>query len=231
MCVLAAVWLTGCGSSAVFRSGAITVVPSERLELDESLLHIPADSVVELYRLYDHDHFYRRYSGEVQRTAELIDSLNGDLPFDRRIDTLSIEFALEQFGTAARRERILYMSSAFFFVYNDPSVIRSVVTHEFGHIRYELLSPERKVVVESIWHSLRRAALLYLFVDGEYSGNARFGGHPEDSPEELLASAFNLFCNKPDELRAHLRYVPEEYYPLLDTLKSEVGVTSLVLFE
>jgi hypothetical protein len=226
-----AVPLIGCPASEVVTSGGVTVLNSETLEEFEGYIPIPPDSVLRLYKLYDRQRFYREYGDEVERTAILLDSLNQDLPESRRIDTISIEFAPQQFGIAVRTERAIYLSSGFYFVYDDFSVLRSILYHEHGHVRYEMLPEETRSTVERIWQSLRRAALLYVFVDGEYSGNAWFGGHPDESSEELFASAFNLFHNQPDELRATLRYVPSVYYDLVDSLRSVVGVKDLVLFE
>lgn len=221
----------GCPSSEMATSARVTVLNSETLEEFEGYIPIPPDSVLRLYRTYDRQRFSSEYGDDVERTATLLDSLNQSLPESRWIDTLSIEFASEQFGIAVRTGRAIFLSSGFFFVYNDFSVLRSILYHEHGHVRYEMLPAEAQTSVEQTWQSLRRAALLYVFTDGEYSGNAWFGGHPDESAEELFASAFNLFNNKPDELRATLRYVPSEYYGLVDSLRSAVGVRGLVLFE
>lgn len=226
-----AVAALGCPSSEITTSARVTVLSSETLEEYEGYIPIPPDSVLHLYKVYDRSRFYEEYGDDVERSAVLLDSLNQSLPPSRRIDTLSIEFAPEQFGTAVRTGRTIYLSSGFYFVYNDFSILRSILFHEHGHVRYEMLPGETQSVVEHIWHSLRRAALLYVFVDGEYSGNAWFGGHPDESAEELYASAFNLFNNRPDELRATLRYVPPEYYEIVDSLRTAVHVEDLVLFD
>jgi len=226
-----AVAAMGCPSSEVATSARVTVLSSETLDEFEGYIPIPPDSVLRLYKIYDRSRFYEEYGDEVDRSAILLDSLNQSLPPSRRIDTLSIEFAPDQFGTAVRTGRTICLSSGFYFVYNDFSVLRSILFHEHGHVRYEMLPGEKQSVVEEIWHSLGRVALLYVFVDGEYSGNAWFGGHPDESAEELFASAFNLFNNRPDELRATLRYVPSEYYGIVDSLRTVVRVDDLVLFE
>ena len=223
------VW--SCRSSQPLQTGEITVIASERLQEFEGFVPVPPDSVAQLYRKYDTKTLYGVYAEQIQQTAGLIDSLNYDLPPSHQVDTLSIEFLPENFGLAARTGRVICLSSGFFFVYNNPSVIRSIIFHEFGHIRYELLQEEEVVTITQIWKDLSRDALLYLFVDGEYSGNARFGGHPDESPEELFASAFNLFFNRPDEVRARLRYVPEVHYGMIDKLRTAVGANKLVLFD
>ena len=61
--------------------------------------------------------------------------------------------------------------------------------------------------MEEVWQASRATAMFYVFRDGEYSRNARFGGHPEDSPEELFASAFNLFSNNLEEVTARFGYL------------------------
>lgn len=210
---------------------SITVISSTRFQAFEGFVPVPPDSVAELYRMFSREKFHREYGSEIARTAALIDSLNRSVPPEHRIDTLSIEFAPEQFGVAGKHGGMILISSGFFFVYDDPAVIRSIIFHEYGHIHYEMLSAEGKDVIAGIWRGLERGALLYLFIDGEYSGNARFGGHPEESPEELFASGFNLFHNRPDELRARLRYVPDQHYGLIDSFKRGTGVTDLVLFD
>jgi hypothetical protein len=221
----------GCPSSELATGTRVTVLGSETLEEFEGYIPIPPDSVVRLYKAYDRQRFSREYSDDVERTAELLDSLNRSLPPSHWIDTLSIEFSPQQFGTAVRTGKTIYLSSGFYFVYNDFSIIRSILYHEHGHVRYEMLNGETQGEIEQIWQSLRRAALLYVFVDGEYSGNAWFGGHPDESAEELYASAFNLFYNKPDELRSTLRYVPSEYFGIVDSLRSFIRPNGLVLFE
>lgn len=69
---------------------------------------------------------------------------------------------------------------------------------------------------------MRGAALFYLFRDGEYSGNARFGGHPDESPEELFASAFNLFSLREEEMAARLRYVDARHHLLVNRVRELV---------
>jgi hypothetical protein len=107
------------------------------------------------------------------------------------------------------------MSAGYFIAFDDRSVLRSVTFHEFGHIAYVLLRPADKAAVDSVWRELEESALLYLFHDGEYSGNARFGGHPDESPAELFASAFNLLHNRLPEVRAKLKYVEPRHYTLV----------------
>lgn len=226
-----AVLIVVVGGLSCTSTDSVTVVSSERFEVFEGFVHIPPDSVAALYKKFSREQFYETYGPDLERTAALIDSLNRSIPPDRRIDTLLIEFAPEHFGNAGKLGQAIILSNGFFFVYEDPAVIRSIIYHEYGHIHYEMLPAGRQGAIADIWRALGRAALLYLFVDGEYSGNARFGGHPEDSPEELFASGFNLFHTRPGELRARLKFVPEQYYELIDSFKRDAGVTGLVLFE
>jgi hypothetical protein len=197
----------------------------------DNYVPIPPDSIADLYSSYDRGKFYATYSEEIAEATRLVDSLDHGLPDSLQIDTLSIGFAIDDFGTAARTGRTLFISCGYFFVYNSPAVIRAVITHEFGHIWYERLTEERKSLVDRVWTTFSRGGALYVFRDGEYSGNAWFGGHPEESPEELFASAFNLFRNRPDELRVRLRYLPEHYYSSVDSLRWCLGMTHLVLFD
>jgi hypothetical protein len=76
----------------------------------------------------------------------------------------------------------------------------------------------------ALWLQVQESALFYLFRDGEYSGNARFGGHPEESPAELFASAFNLARNRPEEIAARLRFVDRRLHPLVRSVLRFVTV-------
>jgi hypothetical protein len=105
----------------------------------------------------------------------------------------------------------VYLSSSLFYLYPDESVVRSALFHETGHLLFLSLPETVRQEVQRIWETLGHAALLYIFRDGEYSHNARFGGHPYDSPAELFASAFNLFNNSVEELDNRLEYVGDEH--------------------
>ncbi len=210
----------GCRSTGGTRDDdRVTVAQIEELRSMEALLPLAPDSILQLYRRYEPRTFYAEFTPRIETVRALIDSLNGDLDLLSRIDTLAIDHTLENFGTAARTGKTLYLSSSYFFTFRDPAVLRAAVMHEFGHIRYENQTEARKAEVASIWNALRASALLYIFRDGEYSGNARFGGHPEESPEELYASAFNLFWNRREELEARFRYVDDRYLPLFRDLQ------------
>lgn len=213
-----AAW-TGCSSSrsggeAVGRAG-VTVSLVEELRSIEALLPIAPDSIVELYRKFDTRSFYTTFGDHIQAARLLIDSLNTSLPPEFQIDTLSIDHTFENFGTAARIGKSIYLSSSYFFSFDDPAVLRSVITHEFGHIYFDRMTSAQRADLNDIWQQLQGSALFYLFRDGEYSGNARFGGHPDESPTELFASAFNLFSNKEDELFARFRYIEPKHTELV----------------
>jgi hypothetical protein len=206
-------------------SPAVTIEQVEELRSIEALLPIAPDSVVERYRRYDPQTFHREFEPRLKEVAWLVDSLNAYLEPGRRIDTLSVDHTFEQIGTAARHGQTLYISSSYFFLYDGASVLRSIVCHEFGHIFFDRLVPEESLRVAEVWRALERAALFYVVTDGEYSGNSRFGGHPEDSPAELYASGFNLFLNRPREVDARLLFVPPEHHPLFDTLRFLIAAT------
>jgi hypothetical protein len=215
---------TGCSGSG---DGArITVSQVESLNDLEAFLPLTPDSIVTRYRSYDSVAFRGVYRDKLDYVTALIDSLNsamGPLPDSLRIDTLAIDHSFGAFGEAARRGKTIVMSAGYFIAFDDWSVLRSVTFHEFGHIAYVMLSPGGKDLVDSIWTGLEESALLYLFHDGEYSGNARFGGHPDESPSELFASAFNLINNRAPELRARLTYVEPRHYPLVRMLSILTG--------
>ena len=214
------VFLAGCGTTE--RSTGVTVAQIEALESFDSLLPVKTDSVVELYRRNDPKRFTATYRVPLQDVRQYVDSLNVLLDPGSRIDTLAIDHTFESFGTAACSGHTIYLSSSYFLLYKDPAILRSVITHEFGHIIYQLLPDTQRVEFEELWVQLGNAALLYLFRDGEYSGNAKFGGHPYESPAELFASAFNLLVNREKELAVRLQYVEPSHYVLLDHLKSRV---------
>lgn len=189
------------------------------------------DSVIALYQKYDQQTFYRQFGPDLRYLSRLIDSLNGTSPPGVRVDTLSLDHSFQNIGNAACSGRTLYLSSSYFYLYNDRSVLKSVVMHEFGHLRYNVLPDSLKREVERIWRSLMDAALSYVFHDGEYSGNAWFGGHPEESPSELFASAFNILHNRPDELRARLGFVDKRHYDLVEQLREVIGMSRPVTTE
>ncbi len=191
----------------------------EGLGLFDSLIPVPPDSVIELYKRFEPATFHTTYKDDFVLAQRFIDSMNVQLDVASRIDTLAIDLAIENFGNAARAKKTIFISSSYFFLFNNPAVVRSVLTHEFGHIYFDKLSPEHRDTLASIWRSLREHALFYIFRDGEYSGNAKFGGHPDESPAELFASAFNLFNNKPDELKVRLQYVAPEHHQLVERLR------------
>jgi hypothetical protein len=208
--------ISGCSSSPSTRS--VTLEQIEELRSIEVLLPVSADSVVARYRRYEPQVFYASYSSSIQEVTRMMESLNRPLPPAEWIDTLAIDHTFENIGEAARQGKTLYLSASYFYLYESLPVLRSVVTHEFGHIYLNRLSPGRRTELDSIWGSLRNAALFFVFHEGEYSENARFGGHPEDSPEELFASAFNLFRNRPDEVTARAQFVTAEHRQLVSKL-------------
>jgi hypothetical protein len=108
-------------------------------------------------------------------------------------------------------------------MYESPEVCRSVVTHEFGHIYYRLLDSASRDELGRVWERIQRSALFYIFRDGEYADNARFGGHPEESPAELFASAFNLLRNRPQELSSRMLFVSIPDRQLVDRVNTIIG--------
>jgi hypothetical protein len=205
------VWqLPGCSSSTRVqhqdpRHTLVAII--EGLGLFDSLIPVGADSVLELYRKFDPTTFQSVYKSEVSNVRDFVDSMNASLDPSSRINTLAIDHSLENFGNAARVGNTLFLSSSYFFLFNNLSVLHSVITHEYGHIHYGKLSASQRQELYGIWAELKDHALFYLFRDGEYSGNAKFGGHPYDSPAELFASGFNLYLNRTEELKARLQYV------------------------
>lgn len=212
--------LEGCGQTR--EASTVTITQIEALEAFDALLPVGPDSVLQLYRRNDPASFRKKYQQQLEDASRLIDSLNVLLDIRSRIDTLAIDHAFESFGEAACSGRSIYLSSSYFLLYNDPSVIRSVITHEFGHKIYQRLSESQRLGFEELWVQLGSAALLYLFRDGEYSGNAKFGGHPYESPAEFFASAFNLVSNRERELASRLQYVNADYLPLIERVKRSV---------
>lgn len=213
-----------CTGSRTVSSVAIV----EDLEAFESLIPVMPDSIVRLYERFEPSSFHKVHAKDISLAAIFIDSMNARIKPSYRIDTLVIDHAIQGFGNACRIGRTLQVSSSYFFLFNDPSVIRSVLSHEFGHVYFELLSPALRDTMTVLWNEFERHALFYLFRDGEYSGNAKFGGHPYESPEELFASAFNLFLNRQEEVNARLRYVQRELYPLVGRLRKVVRTTGVL---
>jgi hypothetical protein len=200
----------------------IAVEQIEELRGMEALLPLAPDSVVERYKRYTQTVFYQEFGKVIEAVSHLMDSLNAPLPRSLRLDTLSIDHTFENIGVAAHSGRTIYLSSSYFFLFDDPAVIRSVIYHEYGHVYYETLADTARTELLNLWGQMRERALFYLVVDGEYSGNARFGGHPEESPEELYASAFNLFRNRSHEIEVRLRYLDPAHQKLVHHLGSLV---------
>ena len=219
---LASFLVAGCAGSGA-ADNRITVAQFESLNDLESLLPLTPDSIVTRYRNYDSLAFRKIYKDKLVYVTDLIDSLNGSVPDSLRIDTLAIDHSFGTFGEAARSGRSIVISASYFIVFDDWSILRSVVFHEFGHIRHDMLGADVKAELAAIWKELEVSALLYLFRDGEYSGNARFGGHPDDSPAELYASAFNLVQNRLPEIRVRLTYVENRHFPLIRRLATLAG--------
>jgi len=214
---------SGCGSRiGVEVSPIVTVAQVEELRSMEVLLPLAADSVVEMYRRYSPATFRERYQASIEYICRLMDSMNITLEPPQRLDTLSIDHTFENFGTAAHGAKTLSISSSYFYLYKSPFVLKSVVTHEYGHVMYRLLDDRQRSQVDSIWLLLRGSALFYLFRDGEYSLNAKFGGHPEESAGELFASAYNLVNNRNEELEARLLFVDPPSLPIIERLRALV---------
>jgi hypothetical protein len=203
--------LTGCSSEAVIREKEQRLV-LQQLQLVEIQLPMSLDSILARYQNYDSASFFQRYSQRMGYATSLIDSMNSSLPDSLRIDTLAIDHSLQDFGEAGRSRNIFVVSLGYFIAYDDPAVLRSIIFHEFGHIAFDRLSEPSRQRFEALWFLLKRNALFYLFRDGEYSGNARFGGHPEDSPAELFASAFNLLHNQLGEFRSRMLFVERIHF-------------------
>ena len=213
--------LSGCGTT--HEPSRVTVAQIRALGSFDALLPVEPDSVVRLYRESTPENFHVRYSTYLEMASYFLDSMNLLLPRPARIDTLAIDHGFDSFGEAAFSGRTIYLSSSYFLIYNDFGVIRSVLSHEIGHVLYRYLPAEIRDSLENVWERLREASLLYLFRDGEYSENARFGGHPYESASELFASAFNLFRNKSRELASRLQYVDQVHLPDIQRLKEIVA--------
>lgn len=206
-------------------TGVATLSQVEELRSIEVLLPLHPDSIVARYQRYDPRTFYAAFGTRLNALGLLIDTLNGPLQPAVRIDTLSIDHTFENIGEAALRGKTLFLSSSYFYMYESPEVCRSVVTHEFGHIYYRLLDPASCEELDKVWERIQRSALFYIFRDGEYADNARFGGHPEESPAELFASAFNLLRNRPHELAYRMLFVSIPDRQLVDRVKAIIAQT------
>ncbi len=212
-------FLIGCAGPA----RTVTLEQIEELRTMESLLPVVADSVVQRYQRYEPALFYATYGDLLRGATAIVDSLNSPLPQAFRIDTLAIDHTFENLGEAARAGRTLYLASSYFYLFESLPLIRSVIWHEFGHIYYSRLNADARREMEEIWLESRATATFYVFRDGEYSQNARFGGHPEDSPEELFASAFNLLANNPEEVSVRVGYLTPAGEETASRLRAFVG--------
>ena len=202
----------GCATVSTREDSGMSAEAIASLRDTEILLPILPDSIVAIYSRYDQQDFHARYRTRVDGIIQLMDSLNSCLGADHRLVTLNIDHSFENFGQAGRSGNMLVISSSYVLMYDDPRVLRSVVFHEYGHAIYDALPDVIKREADTLWNGLKRASMLYLLTDGEYSSNARFGGHPYDSPAELFASTFNLFHNNIEELDARLQYIDGPRY-------------------
>lgn len=193
----------------------MTVTQRTQLESFDSLIPVAPDSVIAMYNQFPPEKFYARYGRQIDFVTALIDSFNNTVGPRHAIDTLCIEHALEYFADAGQSGHTLMISSSYFFLFDDRYVLRSVLTHEFGHVHYRMLDSVALRLADRLWTQVQEAALFYLFREGEYSGNAWFGGHPQDNPSELYASAYNLVRNNPEELRVRFGYVDTLHTSLL----------------
>jgi hypothetical protein len=182
-------------------------------------LPVTPDSVAELYKRYDPVTFHAAYGVHISAAARLVDSLNRGFPDSLQIDTLAIDHAFENIGMAALQGRSIYLSSSYLYLYDDSSILRSVVFHEFGHLYYRMLTRHQLQRLTQVWLDLHEPPAFYLFRDREYSHNARFGGHPDESPAELFASAFNLFSNNARAISIRSWLLPADQRPALDQLR------------
>jgi hypothetical protein len=219
--VTLALIITGCSSPPPFpQQRSLNDRQLRSLQIIERNLPITPDSVAILYLRNDPETFHKTYSASLAAAAMLVDSLNAPLPAYLRIDTLSIDHAFENIGEAAHEGNFIFISSSYFYLYNDSAVIRSVIFHEFGHLYYRMLTPRQLRVLTEVWLDLHDPAGFYLFRDREYPHNSRFGGHPEDSPSELFASAFNLLCNNAGSISIRSWLLPENQRPVLERLRN-----------
>ncbi len=220
--IVAALFLlcAGCASTVVDSSPAhdrvrVTISQRAQIELYDSLIPVPPDSVMALYNECPPDEFHKRYRQLTEFVTALIDSFNQTVGSSYAIDTLHISHSIENFAEAGQSGKTLFISSSYFMLFNNRGILRSLLTHEFGHVHYRMLDSASLGHAARLWDRLKETALFYLFRDGEYSGNARFGGHPEDHPSELFASAYNLVRNRPEELHVRFTYVSSVHKPLL----------------
>jgi hypothetical protein len=221
--LLASVVIAGCGvEPSAEKARTITKQQRQQLEILERYFPIVPDSIAALYRHFDPVTFRDTFSAELAETSRLVDSLNANLPSQLRIDTLAIDHSFEGISEAGHAGKALYISSSYFYLYNDIKVIRSVVFHEFGHLYYGMLDRSQVNEISNLWLELQRADGLYLFHDGEYRYNSRFGGHPEDSPAELFASAFNLLQNSSRSVAIRSWLLPESHRTIVDRLSAIV---------
>jgi len=215
-----------CGCGGTKESGIrITLTDYERLHDIEEELPLSPDSIAARYQHFDSTAFRIVYHDRLVAMTFLIDSLNQRVPDSLKIDTLSIDHYIGNFGFAGRRRTTLYISSSYFIIFDDQRVLRSLIFHEFGHLTYSGLPLSGRTELDSIWNYLQRTSLMYLLRDGEYSGNARFGGHPNDSPSEMFASTYNLINNRLEELEARLQYIDPKHITIIRRLIRIAGTT------
>lgn len=214
----AAIELPGCAAHyGPAGGGAQTQL--ELFQKMEIYLPLMPDSVIARYQRYDSAAFLKIHESKLNAVLSLIDSLNGQLTAGTKIETLSIDHSAGALLEAGRRGKSVYISSSYFIIYDDVNVLRYIVFHEFGHLKYDLLGAADIEEIGAIWKECRQNALLYLFHDAEYSGNARIGGHPDESPEEMYASAFNILSNNANEFRSRVNYIDSKHLGVISRIE------------
>lgn len=214
--------LLGCSSNNK-TSKETTITQLELFQNIEAYLPILPDSIIARYQRYDSTAFRKIHQVKLSMILNLVDSLNKNIPEYLQIDTLSIDHSFNNIIEAGRKGKTIYISSSYFIIYDDISIFRYIIFHEYGHLIYELLDGSIIDELETIWRECKQNALLYLFHDAEYSGNARFGGHPNESAEEMFASAFNILNNKKNEFHFRLKYVDVRHLGLMKRLEDIIS--------
>lgn len=86
----------------------------------------------------------------------------------------------------------LHLGTAYVFLYSTLVPLQTAIFHEIGHALFDALSQNEREYFRRLWSRAMNSRILYLFKEGTYPKALLIFGHPDDSADELFASAFTV---------------------------------------
>lgn len=153
------------------------------------------DSLVKVrYAQYDRADFLKRFKIKAEAAACFINSLNHAYPALPPVSVVYIVSGKDWYKTDCYFDGSIFVSSGEFFMDDTLSIGRLlyVLAHEWGHSLYDYVSKdwEAGFAFHLLWYFCKLNDSFHFFEDRLYTND--WGGHPQDHPSELFASAFNI---------------------------------------